>query len=186
MRSAGWEVEGLEPDPAAAARARSFGVPVVNAALEGADLAAGSFDVITMSHVIEHLHDPLGALRLCAQALKPDGVLWVATPNVDASRHKAFGRDWIGLDPPRHLVLFTRASLGAALAAAGFRRHRFLVDYSAERVFPCSATVAAGEDPRDTEVVWRRRSAARILVADVVGRLAPRRAEEDVVLATRA
>jgi SAM-dependent methyltransferase len=185
MRAAGWEVEGLEPDPAAAARARASGVLVVNAALEEADLAPDSFTAITMSHVIEHVHDPLGALQICARALKPDGVLWVATPNLEALGHKAFGRDWIGLDPPRHLVLFTRASLAAALRTAGFPRQRFLADYSAERVFPCSATVAAGQDPRDPEVVWRRRSSVRILAADMAARVAPRRAEELVVLATR-
>jgi hypothetical protein len=98
--------------------------------------------------------------------------------------HKVFGRDWIGLDPPRHLVLFTRASLANALGTAGFERQQFLADYSAERVFPCSATVAAGEDPRDSRVVWRHRSSLHILAADMAARIAPRRAEELVVLAT--
>ena len=35
----------------------------------------------------------------------------IATPNLEALGHRAFGRDWVGLDPPRHLVLFTTASL---------------------------------------------------------------------------
>jgi SAM-dependent methyltransferase len=184
MRRAGWLVKGLEPDVQAAARARSAGVPVVNAALEDSEFAPDSFDAITMSHVIEHLHDPLGALRICRRILQPDGLLWIATPNLDAMGRKAFGRDWIGLDPPRHLVLFTRASLANALGTAGFERQQFLVDYSAERVFPCSAAVAAGEDPRDSRVVWRHRSSLHILAADMAARIAPRRAEELVVLAT--
>lgn len=184
MRTAGWDVQGLEPDPAAAARARAAGLPVADAGLEDAELAPGSFDAITMSHVIEHLHDPVGALRICARALRRGGVLWVATPNLEAMGHRTFGRDWIGLDPPRHLVLFTRASLAAALQAAGFRRRRFLADFSAERVFPCSATVAAGADPRDTHAVWRHRSSVRIFGADVAARLSCKHAEELVVLAS--
>jgi SAM-dependent methyltransferase len=183
MRAAGWVVEGLEPDPAAAARARSLGVEVVNATLEDAAFGPGSFDAITMSHVIEHLHDPIAALRICRRLLRPNGALWLATPNLEATGHRTFGADWIGLDPPRHLVLFTRASLEATVRSAGFELERFLPDYSAERVFPCSATVAAGEDPRDVRAVGRRRSAVRVLAADVVSRLAPGRAEELVLLA---
>jgi SAM-dependent methyltransferase len=186
MSAAGWEVEGLEPDPAAAARARAAGVPVVNATLADAGYGPNSFDAITMSHVIEHVHDPLGTMRICRRILKPRGVLWIATPNLEARGHMLFERDWIGLDPPRHLVLFTRSSLAAALQNAGFERQRFLADYSAERVFPCSATVAAGEDPRDDRVVWRHRNSLRILGADIAARFAPRRAEELVVLATAA
>jgi SAM-dependent methyltransferase len=186
MSAAGWKVEGLEPDRAAAERARALGVPVVNTALEDSDFGPNFFDAISMSHVLEHLHDPLGALRICRRILKPRGVLWIATPNLEARGHTVFGRDWIGLDPPRHLVLFTRSSLAAALQYAGFERQRFLADYSAERVFPCSATVAAGEDPRDPEVVSRHRSSLRILGADIVARFAPRRAEELVVLAAAA
>jgi SAM-dependent methyltransferase len=185
MRAAGWDVHGLEPDSTAAARARAAGVRVVNAGLEDSEFAPGSFDAITISHVIEHLHDPLRALRICRRLLKANGLFWLATPNLEAMGRKVFGRDWIGLDPPRHLVLFTSASLSTALETAGFERQRYLADYSAERVFPCSATVAAGEDPRDAQVVRRHRSLLRILAADVAARIAPRRAEELVVLATR-
>jgi SAM-dependent methyltransferase len=185
MRSAGWEVEGVEPDAAAARRARSAGVRV-HESLEEADFPGGSFDAITLSHVIEHFHDPLGALRICRRIIRSSGLLWIATPNVDAAGRTAFGRDWIGLDPPRHLVLFTRSSLAGAVENAGFRLVRFLPDYSAERVFPCSATVAAGEDARDPRIVQRHRSSLRILAADVTARLTPARAEELVLLARAA
>jgi SAM-dependent methyltransferase len=186
MRRAGWDVQGLEPDATAAASARAAGVPVVEQPLEADAFPAGSFDAVTMNHVIEHLHDPTEALRICHDLLRPGGVLWVATPNLSSRGHDLFGRDWIGLDPPRHLVLFTRSSLSRAVRAARFERQRFVSDYSADRVFPCSAAVAAGEDPRDEPVVRRHRSRSAILAGDIVARFRPSRAEDIVLIARRA
>jgi SAM-dependent methyltransferase len=183
MREAGWDVHGIEPDAAAATRARAEGVPVVHASLEEAELPAASFDAITMSHVIEHLHDPVRALRICRRLIRSGGMLWVATPNLDAVGRTLYGRHWIGLDPPRHLVIFTRSSLANAVSSAGFRLERFLPDYSAERVFPCSATVAAGEDAQDPRIVGQHRSSLRILAADIAAWLRPQRVEELVLLA---
>jgi SAM-dependent methyltransferase len=185
MSRIGWEVQGLEPDREAAALAQSRGVPVVEAPLEHAKLEEGSFDAVTMSHVIEHLHDPIGAVRLCRDALRPGGTFWVATPNLEARGHALFGRNWIGLDPPRHLVLFTRASLVKALGRAGLAALSFEVDYSAERVFPPSAAVAAGEDPRDERLVARRRNRLQILSSDLAVRARPERSEDIVLVTSR-
>jgi 2-polyprenyl-3-methyl-5-hydroxy-6-metoxy-1,4-benzoquinol methylase len=186
MGRAGWEVQGVEPDANAAAVARARGVPVINAPLEAAPLSPGAFDAVTLSHVIEHLHDPIEALRILHHLLRPGGVIWIATPNLESRGHARYGRDWIGLDPPRHLVLFTRSSLARAVESVGFKLLRFVPDYSAERVFPCSATVAAGEDPRDVRVVQRRRSRWAVLTADVVAYARPSRAEDIVLIAERA
>jgi SAM-dependent methyltransferase len=186
MRRAGWDIQGLEPDATAAATARMAGVPVVEQSLEADVFPSGSFDAVTMNHVIEHLHDPLEALLICHNLLRPGGVLWVATPNLNSRGHDLFGRDWIGLDPPRHLVLFTRSSLSRAIRSAGLEPQRFVSDYSADRVFPCSATLAAGEDPRDDRVVRRHRSRWAILAGDVTARLRPSRAEDIVMIAQRA
>jgi SAM-dependent methyltransferase len=185
MSRLGWEVQGLEPDPQAAALSRKKGVPVIEAPLEEASLNAESFDAATMSHVIEHFHDPIDALRACHTALRPGGTLWIATPNLEARGHALFGRDWIGLDPPRHLVVFTRASLVNALEQAHLALLSFEVDYSVERVFPPSAAVAAGEDPRDERLVARRRSRMQIFASDLVVRLRPERSEDIVLVAER-
>jgi SAM-dependent methyltransferase len=183
MREAGWDVQGIEPDPNAAAVARANGVPVVNEPLEEAPLTPASFDAVTMNHVIEHFHDPIEALRIAHRLLKPGGILWIATPNLASRGHALFGRDWIGLDPPRHLVLFTRSSLRCAVAATGFEFEAFGSDYSAQSFFPCSATIAAGEDPREERTVVRHRNRRSIWIGDLVARLAPGRAENIVLIA---
>jgi predicted SAM-dependent methyltransferase len=185
MARAGWEVQGIEPDASAAAVARASGVPVLDTPLEEAPLSPGSFDAVTLNHVIEHLYDPIDALRIVRDLLQPGGVIWIATPNLESRGHDRYGPHWIGLDPPRHLALFTHSSLSHAVESAGFKALRYVDDYSAERVFPCSATVAAGEDPRDEQVVHRRRSRWAVLTADLVARFRPRRAEDIILMGER-
>jgi SAM-dependent methyltransferase len=185
MRRAGWDVYGIEPDSAAARMARANGVPVANEPFEEASLAPESFDAITMNHVIEHFHDPVEALRISHRLLKPNGILWIATPNLASHGHALFGPDWIGLDPPRHLVLFTRSALISALARAGMKVDGFASDYSAQMFFPWSATIAAGEDPTDERAVRRHGNRLSVWKADLVARFDQGRAES-IVLSARA
>ena len=120
MRELGWHVEGLEVDPVAAGVARGSAVNVDPGPMTMSTFPSAHFDAITLSHVIEHLHDPVAVLQACANALRPGGLIWVATPNLDAAGRRFMGRTWAPLDPPRHLVLFTRPSLRRALNMAGF------------------------------------------------------------------
>ncbi len=121
---AGWEAIGVEPDERAVRIARERGVQVLLGGVEALEGAMGSFDVITLSHVIEHVHDPVNVLRRCRELLRPGGWLWMDTPNLASFGHQRYGEHWRGLEPPRHLVLFTWESLAKALAQAGFQRTR--------------------------------------------------------------
>jgi predicted SAM-dependent methyltransferase len=80
------------------------------------------FDAVTMSHSLEHVHDPVAWLREARRIIKPDGQLTIATPNARSLLHRKFGADWFALEPPRHLHIFNRLALGAALRQAGFER----------------------------------------------------------------
>jgi len=120
MRSLGWDVCGVEPDTKSAARARAAGLDVRDGLIQQQTLPDAHFDAITMNHVIEHLHDPLDTLRRCWKLLKPGGQISLTTPNLGSRGHQIFGADWLPLDPPRHLVLFTEDSLRRALETCGF------------------------------------------------------------------
>ena len=118
--SLGYAAEGLEFDSQAVAAAVGKGLPVREGSLPTTGLGQASFDVVTLSQVIEHLHEPIAALQEIHRLLKPGGLFWLATPNMDAPGHLHFGPDWRGLEPPRHLVLFSAKALCLALERTGF------------------------------------------------------------------
>ncbi|MDT8344353.1 MAG: class I SAM-dependent methyltransferase [Thermohalobaculum sp.] len=116
----GWQAVGVDPDPKAVAAARARGFEVHHGGIEVFDGQSDLFDAITMSHVIEHLHDPAEVLRACHRLLRPGGYLWLETPNIASIGHRLFGPNWRGLEPPRHLVLFNHRALCRLLRHSGF------------------------------------------------------------------
>jgi SAM-dependent methyltransferase len=126
MRERGFEVEGIEPGAEGARRGREdFGIDITHGTLDGASLPVGRYDAVTMWHVLEHLPEPLSALRAINRALALGGVLVVALPDFGSWQAVRFCERWFGVDAPRHLTHFTRASLGMMLAKAGFSEPAF-------------------------------------------------------------
>lgn len=120
LRAQGWDVVGQEIDPAAARVATArHGVVVHVGRLRDIGLPPCSFDAITLSHVIEHVPDPVELLRACRRLAKPGGAIVCVTPNLDSWGHRRFRSCWLGLDPPRHLHLFSPISLRIAAERAG-------------------------------------------------------------------
>ncbi len=119
-RQVGWEAEGLDFDPVAVEGCKRRGLKVQLGGMELVSNRENAFDVITLSHVIEHVHAPLEMLAACRRVLKPNGLLWIETPNIEAAGHKIFGQSWRGLEPPRHLTLFSVKAMEQALNRTGF------------------------------------------------------------------
>lgn len=121
MKRAGWAAAGVEPSPGAAAYARKrFGLTVFQGMLEDAPFASASFDVITFWDVLEHTFSPTATLQHVAGLLAPGGMVAINIPNWDSLDRRLFGPLWVGYDPPRHLYVFTRATLTALLRQTGF------------------------------------------------------------------
>jgi len=119
-RDAGWEVLGIDTDPKAVAVAKQRGLDVRTGGIDLFAGGSGCFDAITLSHVLEHLHDPRQFIHAVHRLLKPGGVIFVDTPNIQSLGVRRWGRNWRGLETPRHLVLFSQAGLVGLLKAAGF------------------------------------------------------------------
>ncbi len=126
MRDFGWQVAGVEPDaPAASAAVQRLGDDaLVVAHLDDPALASESFDAVSMSHVIEHVPDPIGTLSKCRELLAPAGTLVCVTPNTRSLGVRSFGANWLHWDPPRHLNLFDPASLERTIREAGLEVER--------------------------------------------------------------
>lgn len=124
LRKMGWQVQGLDLDPAATTVASARGLTVHVGSLEGQCFSGQCFDAVVSSHVIEHVHDPVALLRESGRILKPGGRIVVVTPNTASWGRRLFGASWRGLEPPRHLHLFDAVSLRQAAEQAGLRVYR--------------------------------------------------------------
>jgi SAM-dependent methyltransferase len=108
------DVEGVEPDaslvdPAGPWRSRIYVQP-----FDERFRPTRSYSLITMLDVLEHLSDPVGALRHAATLLERDGMLVATVP--------AFASLWTNHDDVNHHVQrFTKATLQPMLAESGFR-----------------------------------------------------------------
>jgi SAM-dependent methyltransferase len=120
LRSLGWNVFGQDIDPEAARVAQAEGIHVACGPLELADFPVRAFDVVLLSHVIEHVLEPIDLLVAAATFLRPGGVLVIFTPNARSLSHWLFRSHWRGLEAPRHVQVFGPKSLDSALRAALF------------------------------------------------------------------
>ncbi|MDO8633696.1 MAG: class I SAM-dependent methyltransferase [archaeon] len=87
--------------------------------------SAQKFDLITLYHVIEHVNDPVLVLKKIRKLLKAGGTLFIATPNAGSFSFNVFGCKWFHLDPPRHLIVYSPASLILLLEKSGFKVKKF-------------------------------------------------------------
>lgn len=182
---AGWEVTGIEPDETACAVAGRLRAKIICGGLPNTGLPSESFDRITASHVLEHVNDPGAALREIRRLLRPGGEAWIAIPNFEAKGHARYRRDWLHLDPPRHLVMFTAESLCHALIQAGFVKPTFLTPgMNASFSFLASESVRLGGDPfapQPGSILVR----AAAFLADCRALTNPKQGEEIVLVASK-
>ena len=118
----GWEVQGYDPSPFAAAGRAELGLPITLGYFHADHPGAECRDVVLCSEVLEHLVSPGDFLANLRQTLLPDGVLVLTTPNAEAVEPSTpDGLLLPLLSVGYHTVLQTRTSLEHLLRAAGFR-----------------------------------------------------------------
>lgn len=120
-RQEGWNVNGVEPSNWASDYAKNkFGLDVFCGTIETANFPNSNFDVIVLSDTIEHLADPKQALYKIRRILKPDGVLYINTPDINSLSSRIFKARWWGINQ-FHLYYFNKATLNQLLTATGFK-----------------------------------------------------------------
>ena len=150
LQWAGYKAIGIEMSPWVAEFARkTFGVEVLTGPVEQQPFAPGSFDVIVMNDVIEHLPDPLQTLRHCAGLLSPGGVFLVQTP--EYKEHLTYPQlletgdlflKHMDRKNNEHLYLYSRRSSGLLFSRVGFPCVEFF-----NPIFPYDMFFAASTAP---------------------------------------
>jgi 2-polyprenyl-3-methyl-5-hydroxy-6-metoxy-1,4-benzoquinol methylase len=105
-----WQVFGIEPNDTARTQAQALlHTNIVSTDLQQFEPA--SFDIITLWHVLEHIHTLNETVKTLLSLLKPDGFLLIAVPNADSLDAKEYKENWAAYDVPRHLYHFTQATM---------------------------------------------------------------------------
>jgi SAM-dependent methyltransferase len=113
-------VAGIEIAAEAAAHARANGLNVLTGVATPDMMARlGTFDVIVMLDVIEHVPDPHETIALCAQHLAPGGIMVLTTGDFGSPVARLTGASWRLMTPPQHLWFFTRESMARLAGRAG-------------------------------------------------------------------
>jgi len=129
LQASGWAVTGVEISPYAASLARArLGCEVMVGHFDEVALEGRSFDVVRLSHVLEHLPSPRKSLEKVHRLLRPGGLLWLEVPNAASAERRWFGRQWYQWDLPRHLYHFTPATLVRLLREIGFQPRKVKCD----------------------------------------------------------
>jgi SAM-dependent methyltransferase len=121
MKDKGWEVMGIEPDSGARMHAKNdFQIDLLdkNAILQ---LQPGSFDAITLWHVLEHVHELHPYIEQIKRSLSHDGKIFIAVPNYNALDHSIYKVFWAAYDVPRHLYHFSPRSMNELMNRHGLK-----------------------------------------------------------------
>lgn len=107
----GWQTTGIEP----AESARNFAIDQYHLDIypenKLLEFEKEKFDIISMWHVLEHVHDLNRRLEQLKRILKSDGHLIIAVPNIESFDAAYYGKYWAALDVPRHLYHFSKQTL---------------------------------------------------------------------------
>ena len=115
-----YDCVGIEPSAAAVEIARQKGLQVLQGTFEDVEVEPGSFDVVTLDAVIEHVISPTQVLAKINNALRIGGVVVLTTPKFGGPAYQRHGPAWNGFRHGYHTYLFTGDTLGKFMEKAGF------------------------------------------------------------------
>jgi len=121
----GWKVFGVEPSEWASHYAtEQLNLKVYNTTLENAKLQDNYFNVVVMLDTIEHLLNPGNVLIEIKRILKPNGILYINTPDVESAASRILRAKWWGINR-YHLHYFSKKTLSKLLTSVGFRDMKY-------------------------------------------------------------
>jgi 2-polyprenyl-3-methyl-5-hydroxy-6-metoxy-1,4-benzoquinol methylase len=115
-----WKCFGTELSPPALKYGAERGWTVSNDAFSDERFPREGFDVVTMVELIEHVPNPDFFLETAFKLLRPNGLLFLTTPNNNSLNRRWLGADWSVISPPEHITIWSPSGMRKALSRNGF------------------------------------------------------------------
>jgi 2-polyprenyl-3-methyl-5-hydroxy-6-metoxy-1,4-benzoquinol methylase len=111
----GWKCFGTELSPQALKYGEEMGWIVSQDAFSDARFPHEGFDIVTMVELIEHVPNPDFFLETAYNLLRPNGLLFLTTPNTNSINRRCLGAEWSVISPPEHITIWSAGGLKEAL-----------------------------------------------------------------------
>lgn len=157
LHQRGWDVAGVDNDPAARKVARERNMRVYETLEDLPENFRPS--VVVMRHFVEHIADPVTFLQELRPYLGASPTVVMVTPNAASWGRRLFGKWWRGYDAPRHLQIFTPNALFLATQRAGYHVQSLRTGSS-----------SFGGVPSSSFILWTRRAGLPPAISYLVGR----------------
>lgn len=136
----GFIAEGLELNERAASEAEKAGFRVFTEPLETFK-PERQYDIVVLSHVLEHFSNPKQMLLHVNRILQTQGRLWISVPNLRSWQRDLFGRYWINWHIPFHITFLSATTLKALVNSAGFETTQVI--YASPSIWTAQSFIAA-------------------------------------------
>jgi SAM-dependent methyltransferase len=124
INAMGAEGYGIEPDRNIKAIVDTLGLNVHIGMFDDIPYPVNFFDYITMSQVLEHIHDPVNLLISFRRILKDNGQIIIGVPNIDSRLRKKYAHRWLNWHIPYHVNHFSRKSIAVLAEKSGYHLRR--------------------------------------------------------------
>lgn len=121
-RSRNWQAYVAEVSEAKRRECQAKGLQTIDPAVPCAD--GGRFDVVVANEVIEHMGEPSALVRLATSCLRPGGLLYLTTPNIEGLSRRMLGAGWRIIEYPEHLNYFSVSTLRRLFAGSSLTIRR--------------------------------------------------------------
>jgi 2-polyprenyl-3-methyl-5-hydroxy-6-metoxy-1,4-benzoquinol methylase len=180
MKKLGWNVKGVEFNASAVAVCKLSELDVHHGDLISAKLPENTFDVINVSHVIEHVPNPKEFFAELARVLKKNGLLIIKTPNSEALGRAWLGTNWFPNEVPRHLFLFSIKNLTALANSFDLKTNLVATRSTPKFILNSIDYVLQNQGKPSKKIAWKRWLAKTyVLIAKV-----KRRGDEILIVFT--
>lgn len=156
MKKLGWQVKGVEFNESAINVCKLSNLDVHHGDIFSANFKDNTFDIINVSHVVEHVPHSKEFFAELTRVLNKNGTLIIKTPNSNALGRALFNTNWFANEVPRHLYLFSEKNLSLLAQTHGLHTQQIKTRSSPKIILNSIDYVSANKSVPSKKLKWKR------------------------------